>query len=276
MKTIARNPNHIFPTAVKNQPERSFSHWRRRKALLALVVLGAGLLAAHARADALTGFYTQVAVGDPDFGSGPNAGWILGTGMVQGQLGPNGLPVLSSDGVARLGTSADMNATTHELLWWSPGANPYVSYDLNPIRVDSAPLGFGYPNTDWYATGETGDDNYFRTVHWQGTFNLASAGQISLSLSVDDDVWLYIDGTLVTEDHYGYEADVNPSLSAGSHLIDLFYDDRFPVYNAINFSSSEPISPTVAPEPGSIALFATGALCLLARGRGRQKRNVRS
>ena len=46
------------------------------------------------RTNELTGIYTQVAVGDPDFGGGTNAPWILGTGLVESQLGPNGLPVL--------------------------------------------------------------------------------------------------------------------------------------------------------------------------------------
>src|SRR5215471_6457060 len=135
---------------------------------------------AQARADALTGFYTQVLHGDPDFGGGVNVGGsILPTGLVQSQLGPNGLPVLTAAGVTRLGTSSDMDSATHELLWWSPGKDSYVSLDSNPVVIDSMPLNYGYPNVNWYPTGQTDDNTYYRTVRWEGTFNMASAGQIS-------------------------------------------------------------------------------------------------
>ncbi len=227
-------------------------------AVVLLVVSGA-----WARADALTGFYTQVAVGDPDFGGGTNAGGTLGTGLIANQLGPNGLPVLSAPGIARLGTSSDMNPTTHELLWWSAGANPYVSLDSNPVQTNTLPLNYGYPNVNWYPTGQTGDNNFFRTVQWQGTFTMGTTGSISLYLQADDDAWAFIDGTLVAEDHYGYVSNTSTAVSAGTHSIKLFYDDRFPVYDQIVFTSSVPILPV--PEPTAPALLMGGAMLLLAR-----------
>jgi hypothetical protein len=204
-------------------------------------------------------------VADPDFGSNPE---ILPTGLIQSQLGPNGLPVLNSSGITTLGTT-DINPVTGELLWWSPGqADPYVSSDLNPVEVDSLPMSFGYPNP-WYPTGQTGDSNYFRTVHWVGTFDLATAGPISLGVSVDDDSWIYIDGTLVNEDHYGFSADTTTDLLGGIHSIDIFYDDRQPIYDAFNLTSSVTLSPV--PEPGPVTLFAAGALGLLVCGWRRRK-----
>lgn len=233
--------------------------------LPALLALGSFTL--HAQPSALTGFYTQVAAGDPDFGTSPE---ILPSGLIQSQLGPDGLPVLNANGIATLGTS-DINPATGELLWWSPGqADPYVSYDLNPVEVDSLPMNFGYPNP-WYPTGQDDDSNFFRSVHWQGTFDLATPGSISLDVSVDDDSWLYIDGTLVNEDHYGFTADTTTDLSAGMHSIDIFYDDRQPVYDAFNLTSSVTLSPV--PEPGVITLFATGAFGLLVCG-WRCRKNV--
>jgi hypothetical protein len=183
----------------------------------------------------------------------------MGTGNVQSQLGPNGLPVLSTAGVSLFGSSADMNATTHELLWWSPGLDPYVSKDSIPVQVDSMPMSFGYPN-QWDVTGQTSDTSFYRSVHWQGTFNMASAGQISLNIGVDDDAWLFIDGTMIMEDHYGYSASANPTMSAGTHSIDIFFDDRFPVNDSFQFTSSVALSPV--PEPGAITLFAAGAVGL--------------
>src|SRR5215469_14298975 len=129
MKTISSNPNQMLSAVLKERLDRNHSNLRREKFLL-LAILGAGLCTL-AHADALTGYYTAVAAGDPDFYGGvnaPNIG-IMGTGNVQSQLGPDGLPVLSATGVSLFGSSSDMNATTHELLWWSPGLDPYVSKD---------------------------------------------------------------------------------------------------------------------------------------------------
>jgi hypothetical protein len=205
-----------------------------------------------ARSDALTGFYTQIAVGDPDFVGGTNAGGILGTGLVESQLGPNGLPVLSTAGIARLGTALDMNSATHELLWWSAGADPFVSLDSNPVQTNSMPFTYGYPNVNWYPTGQTGDNNSYRAVHWRGTFNMADSDSISLHLAVDDDAWVFIDGTLVTENHYGYVSDISVPVSSGTHSIEMFYDDRFPIYDAVQFSSSVPLS-VIAPVMANFA-----------------------
>jgi len=258
MKTIASNPNQMPSPVSKEQFKKNHSNSRREKFLL-LAILGAGWLCTLAHADGLTGYYTAVAAGDPDFYGGVNAlsVSIMGTGNVQSQLGPNGLPVLSATGVSLFGSSSDMNATTHELLWWSPGLDPYVSKDT--VQIDSNPMSFGYPNP-WYVTGQSSDTSYYRSVHWQGTFNMASAGQISLNMGVDDDAWLFIDGTLAMEDHYGYSASANPTMSAGTHSIDIFYDDRFPVNDSFQFTSSVALSPV--PEPGAITLFAVGAVGL--------------
>lgn len=265
MKTTKSNSNYAPSTVINNKLNRNFSLLRRGK-FLALTLLGAGWLATYAHANALTGFYTQVAAADPDFGSG--AGSILANGLVQSQLGPDGLPVLSAAGITRLGTTSDMNATTHELLWWSPSADPFVSNDLDPVQINTVPMNFGYPNTNWYPTGQTSDQNFFRSVHWEGTFDLTSAGSVSLSMTADDDGWLYIDGTLATETHYS-TASISPMESAGMHTIDIFYDDRIPVYDSFALTSSVTLSPV--PEPGITTLFVAGAACVVVCGWRRQK-----
>ena len=261
MKTTINNSNQMTSTVIDDQLNRNSSRLRRGKFLL-LTLLGAGWLAAYAHANALTGFYTQVAAADPDFGS--TAGGILANGLVQSQLGPDGAPVLSAAGITRLGTSSDMNATTHELLWWSPGADPFVSNDLNPVQVNTVPMNFGYPNMNFYPTGQTGDQNYFRSVHWEGTFDLTSAGSVSLSMTADDDGWLYIDGTLATETHYNTTS-ISPTESAGMHTIDIFYDDRIPVYDSFALTSSVTLSPV--PEPSVFAIAGIGAAAFFARRR---------
>ena len=240
---------------------------KMNKILLTTMLALAGFTL-HAQTSALTGFYTQVAAGDPDFGSGPDAGYILPDGLIQSQLGPDGLPVLTAAGIAQFGTS-DINPLTDEALWWSPGqGDPYVSYDLNPVEVDSLPMAFGYPNA-WYPTGQSDDLSYFRTVEWVGTFDLATDGSIELDVSVDDDSWIYIDGTLVNEDHYGTVSDTTTDLSAGEHTINIFYDDRQPIYDGFNLTSSVTLSPV--PEPGAVTLFVAGAFGLLVCGWRRRK-----
>jgi hypothetical protein len=256
MKHEAYHPDLASKKFLINGPERL------TKTVFAAAVLTGLLSVMSVRADALTGLYTQVAASDPDFGTSVNAGGILGTGLVQSSLGPNGLPVLSASGITRLGTPSDMNATTHELLWWSAGASPYVSADSNPVQIDSMSLNYGYPNINWYPTGQPDDSSFFRTVQWQGTFNIAAPGSISLNLSVDDDAWVFIDGVLVAEDHYGYTSNTSTPMSAGTHSIKMFYDDRFAIYDAIQFSSSVPFSPV--PEPTTMSLFIGSAVVLLA------------
>jgi hypothetical protein len=263
MKT---NKNRLVCATAKLHSTISFPVFKRGKlvtTLFGLVMLGGMLSAASARADSLTGLYTQVAFGDPDFSGGYNAGGTLATGMVQSQLGPDGLPVLSAAGISRLGTSSDMNPTTDELLWWSPGVDPYVSLDQIPVQTNPMPMNYGFPNP-WYPTGQTSDQNFYRTVHFEGTFNLASAGSIALTLQVDDDAWLFIDGTLAAEDHYGYTSNTSTPMSAGTHRMDVFYDDRFPQYDEMTLSSSVPLSPV--PEPGTVTLFIAGFISLSAYG----------
>jgi len=128
-------------------------------------------------------------------------------------------------------------------LWWSPGASPYVSLDSEPVQINTLPFSYGYPNVNWYATGQTSDDNFYRTVEWQGTFKTAKGGSISLNVSLDDDAWVFIDGTLVAEDHYGYTSNTTTAMSPGMHTITIFYDDRQPIYNAMYFTSSVPFTP---------------------------------
>ncbi|HEV2436785.1 MAG TPA: hypothetical protein VG077_12365 [Verrucomicrobiae bacterium] len=268
MKT---NDDHLACPTAKRHSTINSSVLKRGKLvtkLFMLFMLGGMLSAASARADALTGLYTQVALGDPDFYGGSNAGATLATGMVQSQLGPDGLPVLSAAGISRLGTGADMNPATGELLWWSAGTDPYVSLDQIPVQINSMPLNYGFPNP-WYPTGQSGDQNFYRSVHFEGAFNLATAGSISLTLQVDDDAWLFIDGTLTAEDHYGYVSNTSTPMSAGTHRIDVFYDDRFPQYDQMTLSSSVPLSPV--PEPGPVTLFITGFVNLLACGWKRLK-----
>ncbi|MGA2173105.1 MAG: PEP-CTERM sorting domain-containing protein [Sedimentisphaerales bacterium] len=270
-KPIGRRSDIIYARIKKG----NFYHFL----LAALALLWGVVSATSARADALTGFYTQVAEGDTDFDGGavsrrPLAvGYTLVPGMINSQLGPDGLPVLSTAGInAGLGTSSDMNSTTHELLWWSAGDDPYVSLDQNPVRIDPMPLKSQtnlytlldnlYQNlVNFYPTGQTSDSSYFSTVNWQGTFTMASAGQIELTLQVDDDAWIFIDGILAAEDHYGYISDTSTNVSAGTHSIDVFYDDRFQGLDQIVLTSSVPLSPV--PEPATLLLLSLGIPALV-------------
>ena len=175
-----------------------------------------------------------------------------GPGSVQTTLGPDGLPVVSA---AFQGVLKDVNANG-ELLWWT--AHGAVSFEKN--QLDAIPI---QHTSGFFADGETSDANYFRTVHWQGTFDLASPGTVTLGLGSDDDAFIFIDNTLFVDDGgvHGltYVPYVTDPLTAGTHKVDLFFADRHTVESGIDFTASIQLNPTgTVPEPSALALLFAG------------------
>jgi len=220
--------------------------------VFALLWAFGGASAVHADG-VVTGYYFKVQENDPDFGRGVDGGPVQG--LVANTLGPDGLPVVTPFGRTYMGGSGPITQVNSkgELLWWSAGATPYVSVDK--VSVDALPLNF--PN-NFYPTGQTNDLTYFRSVHWEGTFVTPASGQITLSLGSDDDSWVFIDGKLAIDDGGVKGLDFVPNtitgLSAGTHTIDIFYDDRYPTDAGIEFNSSVTLSATPVPEPGGLSL----------------------
>jgi fibro-slime domain-containing protein len=179
----------------------------------------------------LTGSYFKIPNTHPDTGSGAQAGPTQG--LVQSTLGPDGLPVVSSFGATYSPPITDVNASG-EILWWST-TSPYgVLFE----KQQNDTLPFAFPT--FFPDGQSSDDPFYRSAHWQGTFSLPSEGPITIELGTDDDGFVFIDGTLAV-DNGGVQppsaiTTTLPPLEGGSHTIDVFFSDRFHSGSAIDMS----------------------------------------
>ena len=217
--------------------------------LTALAFAGAACLPPQANAQ-LSGDYYKVkndgSNGDFDTGTG-------GVGSVRSILGPNGLPVITP---AYVGNIKDVNSSG-ELLWWT--AHGAVAFEKN--ELDPAPI---QHTNGFFPDGETSNANYFRAVHWQGTFNLASPGTVTLGLGSDDDAFIFVDNTLFVDNGgvhgLSYAPYITNPLTAGIHKVDLFFADRHQSQSGIDFTADIQLNPTAVPEPSAFALVCAVSL----------------
>ena len=215
-------------------------------------------LAFNANADSLTGYYYKIPISHPDVEKGIDAAVV--TGLVQTVLGPNGLPMVSSPPyTGPSGPITNFDSSTNEILWWTAGQSGIL---YEKTQTDSLPLNFP---SNFFPDGQTNNYTYFRAVHWEGTFNLASPGSVTFTLGADDDAWVFIDGVLKV-DNGGVKGltsvpNVIAGLTAGSHEVDIFFADRHTVQSAITFSADVELQPV--PEPSAIMLLGMGLIGLL-------------
>jgi fibro-slime domain-containing protein len=227
--------------------------------LIGAGALALGIAALPVRAD-LTGNYYTVAHGqNPDFENGIDGTTV--TGLVESTLGADGLPVASAKGLSGAGVASgpitDVNAS-NEILWWTPGQDGVA---FEKTQTDATPI--SHPS-NFFPDGQSTNSNFYRTVHWTGTFDGSqNGGSLTVSLKADDDAFLFLDNQLLL-DNGGVKAfdsslvtSTVTGLTPGLHTVDLFFADRHEVQSAIEFDAN--VTLNAIPEvPGAAMLIFVG------------------
>ena len=168
------------------------------------------------------------------------------TGLVEGRLGPHGLPIATAfgrrTGGPKSGPIRDVNSDG-EILWWSSASKHGVKLDARGHT--KLPL----QNTNMYPAGHKDDATGFRAAHFRGTFDAGSQSSVPLKLGSDDDAWVFVDGTLRVDNGGVKAMQFTPyvlgKLSPGRHVLDIFYADRYGYNAAIEIDA--PFTVTAAP-----------------------------
>ena len=175
--------------------------------------------------------------------------------VASGTSGPNSGPITDKNGA-------------NVIQWWTAhttlvAVDNSVNGGVSNVRTDNfvsgvlGGPGFAsgfFPN----GAGSDGGANGFRAVHWTGTF-LVGAGGAHLTLSADDDAFLFLNGNLAMDNGgvkaIGLSQTTLADLAAGTYVVDLFFADRHTTQSGIAFSCEGCLDPV--PEPTTLLLFGT-------------------
>jgi len=236
---------------------------KRRSLMLTMVGLGMALTLTLATSPALalslTGNYFVLSPTNPDTSTLSSK---IDNATIPNLVLPalnGGLPVFSGIAAPNSGAITDVDGAGR-IQWWTAHAG-IVTADSVPVRVDSfnaaGVLGGGSFASGFYPTGTASDTNGYRSVHWTGLFHVATTA--TLTLSADDDAWLFLNGNRVL-DNGGVKAvslstTSSTTLGAGDYIVDLFFADRHVTQSGINFTCTGCLDPV--PEPTTLLLFGT-------------------
>lgn len=252
----------------------------RRSLMLTAVGLGMvlSLIASPALALSLTGNYFTLSPTHPDTLGGIDGATVAG--LVNPAL-LGGLPVYSGLVPPASGAISDLGAG-NTIQWWtahggivsvdtSVGGGTGVQQDAFVGNVLGGPA---FAN-NFFPAGNANNASGYRAVHWTGAFSVG-AGGANLSLTADDDAWLFLSGPVngLALDNGGVKAlslatTVNTILPVGDYTLDLFFADRHQSQSGIAFTCEGCLDPV--PEPATLLLFGTTLAGLGAVVRRRMK-----
>jgi len=189
-------------------------------------------------------------------------------------------PVATGVAAPNSGAISDKNGS-NAIQWWTAHTNVTVDNTVNGgvnnIRTDNFVGGvLGGPGfgAGFFANGNGNDANGYRAVHWTGTFTVGAAGA-HLTLSADDDAWLFLNGGLRMDNGgvkaIGLSQTTTADLTEGTYIVDLFFADRHQSQSGLDFTCSGCLDPV--PEPATLLLFGTTLAGIGAVVRRRMKAN---
>lgn len=245
-------------------------------ALLAVACAGllVGALASPAQALSLNGTYYVLSATHPDTSTlnstvdGATVQNLVDAGLF-GTPGTQGAAPVKCTGVG-CGTTlvpitdvATVGSQPNVIQWWTVHSG--VTLDtVTPTHSDALNFNFA---SNFFPNGNGNDASGYRAVHWTGVFQ--ALNHVRLSLSADDDAWLFLNG-IRTLDNGGIKAiglstTTTADLGPGVYTLDLFFADRHTTQSALIFNCAsaveggqscvDPIG--AVPEPTTLLLLGT-------------------
>ncbi len=117
---------------------------------------------------------------------------------------------------------------------WAPWTADWYNHSYFKFSRVDANLNFGDNFFPMDMLGDTADygHNFFFAAHWRAKVTAQADADYAYTLRSDDDSWVYVDGVRF-DDKDGIHPPATSSvttmpLSAGDHIIDVFYAERHP------------------------------------------------